>query len=295
MMKKMVKEQLFDIFLVVLGNFILAFAVSCFIIPNNVLSGGLAGISVALYPVFHIDPQLFITVATYAFFIIGSLLLGKNFAFKTLISTIAYPVFLNAISYFFKGVTFTNNPMLASIYGGAILGLGIGLVFRTGASTGGMDIPPLIINKYTGIPLGSLVMLVDGATVLLGILIHGVGPALIGILSVVTSSIMVNKALSIGGQSSKSIMIISDYMEPILEKIKVDIDRGATVIDAVGAYSGLKKKIILVVISQKQYPLLNKLVSSIDPNAFMIVQDAKEVKGNGFSYSIDPNRKIKIK
>ena len=187
---KLDKSHLFDYFLVLAGNFLVAFAVAGFILPNNILSGGLAGISVALYPVFHIDPELLITVLTFGFFLFGSVVLGKSFAVKTALSTIAYPFFLNIITIFLADRQLTANPILASLYGGVVLGLGVGLVFRTGASTGGMDIPPLIVHKYTNIPLGTLVMITDGLTVLLGIATHSVEAALIGILSVWSSSYM---------------------------------------------------------------------------------------------------------
>lgn len=292
---KLDKSHLFDYLLVLVGNFLVAFAVAGFILPNNVLSGGLAGISVALYPVFHIDPEFLITVLTFAFFIVGTLVLGKNFAVKTALSTIAYPFFLNMTTLFLGSRVLTTNPLLASLYGGVILGLGVGLVFRTGASTGGMDIPPLIVHKYTNIPLSTLVLITDGLTVLLGIATHSVEAALIGIISVWSSSFMVDKALSFGGQSTKSILIISEYTKEILDKIHTDLDRGATLLKAVGGYSGEEKDVILVVIMNKQYPMLNKLVIGIDPNAFMIVEDAKEVKGNGFTMNLEENRNELLK
>ena len=292
---KLDKSHLFDYFLVLAGNFLVAFAVAGFILPNNILSGGLAGISVALYPVFHIDPELLITVLTFGFFLFGSVVLGKSFAVKTALSTIAYPFFLNIITLFLADRQLTANPILASLYGGVVLGLGVALVFRTGASTGGMDIPPLIVHKYTNIPLGTLVMITDGLTVLLGIATHSVEAALIGILSVWSSSYMVDKALSFGGQSTKSIFIISEHTKEILDMIHTELDRGATILKGVGGYSGEEKDVILVVIMNKQYPMLNKLVISADPNAFMIVEDAKEVKGNGFTMNLEENRNGLIK
>lgn len=280
-----IKEHLFDYLLVLIGNIVLAFAIAGFIIPNDILSGGLAGISIALYPVFHIEPQFLITVLTLIFFLVGSLILGKGFAIKTFLSSLLYPFFLNLFSdLIFANYQITTNPILGSIYGGIFLGLGVGLVFRTGASTGGMDIPPLIINKYTGIPLSNLVLCIDAGTVLLGAATHSIEAVMIGLFSVWTSSFVINKTLSFGGQSTKSIMIISDKYDELLNAIQVDLDRGATLIEAEGGYSREPRKIILVVILNKQYPMLNKLVMSHDPNAFMIVQDAMEVKGNGFTF-----------
>lgn len=283
-MKNKKYEHLFDYVLVVSGNFILACGIALFIIPNSILSGGLAGIGIALEPVFHINPQTFINVATICFFLVGSVFLGKQFAIKTAMSSFLYPFFLTVIGNFTKDIFITDNVLLASIYGGAFIGLGIGLVFRTGASTGGMDIPPLIIHKYTHIPLSTLMMITDALTVLLGASIHGIEPALIGIVSVWVASYMINKTISFGGQESKSVMIISDKYEEILEEIHVNINRGATMLEGYGSYSKDKKPVIMVAVGKKQYQELHKLVSHIDPNAFMIATDAQEVRGLGFTY-----------
>lgn len=276
--------------LVILGNFIVAVGVGIFIIPNNILSGGLAGVAIALYPIFYIEPETMITILTAGFFIFGAIVLGKNFAVKTLLSAITYPIFLNLMSTWMVGVVITENLILASIYGGVIVGLGIGLVFRTGASTGGMDIPPLVIHKYTNIPVATLVMITDALTVLLGVATHSIEAALIGILSVWASGYVINKTLSFGGESSKSIMIISDYHEILLERIHTELDRGATLINAVGGFSRDEKMILLVVIMNTQYPLLNKIVMNTDPNAFIIATDAMEVKGNGFTVNLDDQK-----
>lgn len=276
--------------LVILGNFIVAVGVGIFIIPNNILSGGLAGVAIALYPIFYIEPETMITILTAGFFIFGAIVLGKNFAVKTLLSAITYPIFLNLMSTWMVGVVITENLILASIYGGVIVGLGIGLVFRTGASTGGMDIPPLVIHKYTNIPVATLVMITDALTVLLGVATHSIEAALIGILSVWASGYVINKTLSFGGESSKSIMIISDYHEILLERIHTELDRGATLINAVGGFSRDEKMILLVVIMNTQYPLLNKIVMNTDPNAFIIATDAMEVKGNGFTVNLDDRK-----
>ena len=157
---------------VVVGNLVLAAGVGLFILPNHILSGGVAGIAVALEPLLHIDPNTLINVLTLLLFFAGSLVLGKRFALKTFLSSVLYPTFLTIISQFAEAVYITEDPILSSLYGGIMVGLGVGLVFRTGASTGGMDIPPLIINKYTGIALPTLVLITDGLTVVLLSLIH---------------------------------------------------------------------------------------------------------------------------
>lgn len=278
------KESMRDILYVVLGNIILAAGVSFFIVPNNILSGGVAGIAVAIAPVINISTTMIINGLTFILFIGGILVLGKNFAIKTLLSTILYPTFVSVFSVMSETIHITSDPMIASIYGGILVGAGVGLVFKTGASTGGMDIPPLIAHKYTHIPLATLVLITDGLTVMLGLSIYGIEPALIGLISVWTSSYMVNKMLMLGLAEAKSLMIISEKYEEILSQIATQVDRGATIINAEGGYKRDKRPVLMVVILKKQFPLVNRIIRSIDPGAFVIVNDVNEVQGEGFTY-----------
>lgn len=278
------KESMKDILFVVLGNIILAAGVSFFIVPNNILSGGVAGIAVAIAPVINVSTTMIINGLTFVLFICGILVLGKNFAIKTLLSTILYPTFVSVFSVMSETVHITSDPMIASIYGGILVGAGVGLVFKTGASTGGMDIPPLIVHKYTHIPLATLVLITDGLTVMLGLSIYGIEPALIGLMSVWTSSYMVNKMLMLGLSEAKSLMIISEKYEEILSQISSQVDRGATVINAEGGYKRDNRPVLMVVILKKQFPVVNRIITSIDPGAFVIVNDVNEVQGEGFTY-----------
>lgn len=277
------KEIFIDLSLIVLGNIILSIGVGIFVLPSNILTGGVAGVAVALEPFLHIQPSIMINVLTVALFLVGSLFLGKKFAMNTVISSILYPALLTLISANFHEQV-TDNPILCSIYAGVFVGTGVGLVFRAGASTGGMDIPPLIINKFTGIPLPTLVLITDGITVCLGILAYGFEAALIGLISVYLSSMMVNKVLTIGGHDAKNVMIISNKYEEIMSSIYTEINRGATIIEATGGYTREKRPVIMVVVPKKQLPPLNRLITHIDPEAFVVVTDTTEVQGLGFSY-----------
>lgn len=270
--------------LVVLGNLILAIGVGLFVLPNHILSGGVAGIAVALEPIIHIDPNTIINILTLCLFGVGTLVLGRKFLLKTALSSILYPLFLTIISQFEHTVFITDNLLLASLYGGILIGLGVGLVFRTGASTGGMDIPPLIINKYTGIPLPTLVLVIDGLTVVLGALVYGIEASLIGIISVWVSSYMINKAITFGAHDAKNVMIISDKYEEIMDKLYESMNRGATILEGIGGYTGERRPVLMVVIVKKQFAELNRIITHIDPSAFIIVTDAREVQGEGFTY-----------
>lgn len=282
------KRTIWNVIQILLGNFILAVGVSCFVIPNEILSGGVAGLSIALEPLIpFISPNDMITLLTVGLFIFGGIFLGKGFFIKTLLSTIVYPVFVYLITFFMGDALITENVILASLYSGILTGLGVGIVFRTGASTGGMDIPALIIHKWSHIPLSTVVMIIDGLTVLLGITTHSLETAMIGLISVWSCSYTIDWVLSYGGQKIKSIMIISDYYEQLIDEIRTQLNRSATLLEGEGAYSRESKKVLLVVVENKQYPTLNRLISSIDPNAFIIVHDAHEIQGNGFTISLD--------
>lgn len=281
---KLTKEGIIDITLVVIGNLILSLGVALFIIPNNILSGGVAGIAISIQPITGIEPQVTINVLTILFFIVGALILGKKFATKTLLSSILYPSFLTMFTALASRYTLTGDPLLASLYGGACVGIGVGLVFRSGASTGGMDIPPLIINKYTGIPLPQLVLIVDALTVLLGASIYGIEQALIGLIAVAVSSTLINKMIVLGSHKSKSVMIISEQYAEIILRIQNEISRGVTILEGEGAYSKTRKPVLMVVIASKQYHDLKNIVDEIDEEAFMIVSDVNDVHGLGFTY-----------
>lgn len=287
-MKVSNRELLLDLIWILAGNIALAMGVAWFILPNDVLTGGLAGVAIALQPLLHVDPELMINVLTVVLFIVGSLILGKKFATKTILSTICYPLMLTVLSYLAKHViapdTFVMDKYLATIYGGALMGIGVGCVFRTGASTGGMDIPPLIINKYTHIPLPTLVLITDALTVLLGAAVYGLQAALTGILSVWVSSYLIDKTMMIGGHDARNVMIVSEKYKVIMDRIHETLERGTTILDATGGYSSQTRPVIMAVVSKKQLPDLQYLVSHIDPEAFVIVMEAKEVQGLGFTY-----------
>lgn len=281
------KQKWLELSGIALGNLILAFGTACFILPNDILSGGVAGVAIALYPMFHINEILVINLLNIALFGFGLAFLGKSFALKSLLSTILYPTFLNIINYiisFYDPHTFIMEPYLASIYGGIFTGIGLGLVFRQGASTGGMDIPSLILAKYTPIKEGDAVALVDGATVLIGIITYGLSAALIGLFSAATCSYAINKIMTLGMEPAKNLMVISDKYTEIKLFLMTGADRGVTMLEAKGAYLDKERPVVMCVITQRQLPMVQKEILNIDPKAFIIVNDVDSVHGSGFTY-----------
>ena len=279
---KTLKQKGKDIVWVVAGNAVLALAVSMFILSYDILSGGVAGIAVALQPLIPLPVTLMVNILVVGLFVIGACFLGKEFAMKTILSSLIYPVFLT----FFSGRVpiLDLDPILASLYGGLLGGMGVGMALRTGASTGGMDIPPLIVHKLTHIEIAKLVLITDALTVLLGAFTYGLEAVLVGFVSVWASSVAIDKVLMFGGQQAKAIQIISDHYEQIIEQIHSRLERGTTLIEAQGGYTYEKRKIVLVVITKNQYPALMEMVTAIDKEAFVIANDTHEVKGFGFSF-----------
>ena len=271
-----------DLIQIFTGTLILAVSVVWFIIPYNILSGGVAGIAVALEPLLHLNKMVFANVLVIALLGAGTVVLGKQFFLTTALSSLLYPVFTSLLSR--SAYIPQIDPVLASFYGGLLGGVGIGIVMRTGASTGGMDIPPMIIHKLTGMKINTLVMITDGLTVLLGLSLYGIEAVLVGMISVFASSYAIGKVLTFGSTTSKSVQIISKDWQKITTEINTTFERGATVFDAIGSYSGEPKKVILVVVSERQYNHLIDTIKSIDPTAFIITTDAADMHGEGFTY-----------
>jgi len=278
------KDKLIELGVILGGNLVLAFATACFILPYNIVTGGVAGVAVVLEPLFGIPAQWTINGIVGIMFVIGTIFLGRDFAMKTIISSIAYPLFLNLIMALPLTMPQDMDPILASLYGGIFTGIGVGLVMRMGASTGGMDIPPLVIHKFTNLPLSQLVFVTDVLTVALGLIAYGINNVLIGLISVYVGSRMIDAALTFGAKHSKSLEIISSQYEKMLPYIHDNLYRGTTLIEAQGGFTGDKKKILLTAISSNQYNSLMQYVYSVDKEAFVIVHDVLEVKGYGFTY-----------
>ena len=232
MKNKKIKEWIMEAGFVLVGNLIVALGVTFFILPSDILSGGTAGSADALEPILPLPETLVINVLTVGLFLLGSICLGKAFFLKTVLSALVYPVYISVLSLYFSDMVITDNQLLASIYAGICIGVGIGLVYRVDGSTGGMDIPPLIVHKYTHLPLSVLVMCFDGATVLLGAAVYGIEASMIGLVSVFISGQVINKVLTLGSEASKTLFIISPKWEEIRDAINQELDRGVTLVPA---------------------------------------------------------------
>lgn len=273
------KEYLY----VIISSFILAVATIYLILPNKLVCGGMSGLTLIAYHFLKIDEAIIITVLTGCLFIVGWLFMGNDFAKKTLLSSVAYPIFTYLLMKL--NITVQIDPLLAGIYAGILSGFAIGLTMSVNGSTGGMDIPPLILSKLTGINVATLVLFTDGSIVLIGAIIYGLTPTLIGIIVLLLTSYTLNKTLTFGTFQSKKVEIISDKYLELNEALNHSLDYGTTISDVAGGYSKQHKKMITCVIHNKSYQKVIDLIDRYDEKAFVVVSDAYEVKGEGFSYA----------
>ena len=284
--KKGLYKMLVDFLVILLGNSCIALAVAFFVIPNKLLVGGTAGIAVAINAFWNIPEEIVINVLVYALFIAGAIVLGREFFFKTITSTIVYPVLLTLANDLHDRIPkhlIEMDTLTSIICTGLLVGFGLGIVYRRNASTGGMDIIPLIVNKYTGIPLHILLMMVDSVTVLLGVLAYGLQAAIYGAISVVLCSFVIDKTILLGAKKVKQVQIISQQSDCILDKILADLDRGCTIVESRGGYTNEHRDMLMVVVPINQYQKLIDTVHTIDKSAFVIVSDINEIRGRGFT------------
>lgn len=281
-MPHMYTEKLKNIIAVFIGNTIYALGVTMFILPNNMITGGSTGLALTFHHYLNIPISVFVFGFNLIMFLIGAAILGKHFAFTTLISTFYYPVILGVFEKVPALSHVTDDRMLSTVCGGIMIGFAIGIVIRAGASTGGMDIPPLVLNKKTGIPVSVLLYVFDSLILLMQMTFSNAEQIIYGIIIVLIYTMVLDK-LMLMGTSQTQVKIISSEYEKINSEILKKLDRGTTFLKAETGYLKAEQPIILTVISNRELPKLNQLVTQMDPKAFMIVEHVNEVKGRGFT------------
>lgn len=267
---------------ILLGNTLYALAVAMFIIPNNLITGGTTGMALLLEATINIPITIFVSIFNITMFILGWKVLGRKFALTTLISSFYYPMILGVFEKLFEHEIMSTDTLLCVILAGLMIGLAIGLVIRCGASTGGMDIPPLILNKKLGFPISVSMYGFDFLILLGQMIIREREMIFYGILLVLIYTIVLDKVLVIG-KSQIQIKIISKNYEEINAMIINRLDRGTTLIHGETGYKHNKYPVVLTVVNNRELTHLNNYVYDIDPDAFMIINKVNEVRGKGFS------------
>ena len=268
----------------ILGNAILAMGTAAFVVPNGLISGGVTGIGLILQRLFGLPVDIGVFVADGVLFLLGAAVMGKAFAATIILSTIVYPTFFSLFGKIPFLTSLTDDKLMAAIYAGLLMGAGIGLVIKVGGSTGGMDIPPIILHKLFGLSIPLMISVGDILLLLVQAFYSSTEQVLYGILVVMLTSIVIDKVL-IMGQKQTQVMVISPEYERINQAIHQKIDRGSTLIHATSGLEKQEQKVVLSVISNRQLGDLNELILQIDPQAFVIANEVNEVKGRGFTLS----------
>ncbi|WOI40833.1 YitT family protein [Bacillus altitudinis] len=263
--------------LILIGSAIVAVGFNTLLLPNQIAAGGVSGISTIMQS-FGFEAAYVQWGLNIPLFIAGFYLLGGTFGIKTLVGSVFLPLMVFLTRHI---APVTHEALLAAIFGGVVIGIGIGLVFLGNGSTGGTALAAKIINKYTGLTLGTCLAMMDGLIVLAAMTVFGIEEGLYAVIGVFISSKTID-VVQAGFSHSKMAMIITGHEDEVRQAVFDQIDRGVTKISAVGGYTDHDRPILMCVVGQSQFTKLKQVVKAIDASAFVIVMDAKEVLGEGF-------------
>lgn len=267
--------------IILLGNLLVAIGVALFVSPFGIITGGVGGLALLVEKFTSVPMSITTMILNVLLFLLGLWCLGKSFTISTALSTFVYPIFLWGLEQFPSLSTLCPDITLASIFSGLLMGLGLGLVMREGASTGGMDIPPLIVYRRTHISLGALVALFDYAVLLCQVPFYNPKEILYGTLSVLVSSLTINEVM-LSSNDKMQLLVISPAYQQIRE-VLLKMDLGVTMMDVKTGLQLEAQQAVLSIFSQRRLTVIQERVLEIDPNAFLITSRVAEVHGRGFT------------
>ena len=272
------KSVIMDYIWIGIGCLLTALAFDFFLIPHQIAPGGVSGIGTVIYYLTGLPVGVTMLLLNVPLFAFGIKQLGGGFGLKTLYATILLSLFIDLI----KVPSLTEDSILASIYGGVLMGAGLGIVFRMNATTGGTDLFAKLIHKYFPIiSMAWVLFIIDFLVVLSAGIVFGPSEALYATVSLFLGAKIID-LLQEGLNTAKAVFIISDHSGAISDRIMKDMDRGVTLLDGKGAYSGKEKEVILCVINRTQIARMKSIIQEVDPQAFVLVADVREVMGEGF-------------
>lgn len=279
---KLKKEWIRDYLYVLIGALLIAVAVNWIFVPNRTVTGGVSGIGIVLYYVLGIPISVTSLLLNIPLFILGwKYLGGHSFGFKTLVGTLSVSLFIQLTTPL-AGVPLTREPLLASIYGGILLGVGIGIVFRGRATTGGTDLIARLFQRWTGQAPGILLLAIDGMVIASAAAIFNADRILFALISLFVTGKTINLVQE-GITRARMAYIISDRHEQVQQALLYQLDAGVTAWQSMGGYTGNQRNVLLCVIEQSQVTEMKEIVRQVDEKAFVIMTDAHEVLGEGFN------------
>ena len=271
---------------ILFGNALYSLAVALFLEPAGLITGGATGIALAIGRLTGLSVSGLLLFINLAMLVWGWAVLGRAFALNTLASSILSPAFLGLFEGLLAGRVLTEDIFLCTVFSGLGIGVALGLVIRSGASTGGLDIPPLVLNKWFKLPVPATMLTFDIAVLLMQAVFSPVQQVLYGIVMVLIHTIVMDKMLMLGA-SRTEVKIVSSQSDAICAAILAQLDRGVTILHGEGGYTHEPSAVLLSIVSNRELPRLEKLAHSIDPTCFLIVSHVTEVSGRGFSLDKD--------
>ena len=279
---KNVSKLIKQVSIIIVGLTIYAFGLAVFVLPTDMIAAGTTGMALLAQRLWGIPISTFVAVFNVLMFGLGFLELGKTFALTTLVATFYYPVILDVAIAVVGDMVITQDPMLCAIFSGIIIGFSLGIVIKAGASTGGMDIPPLVLKKRFSIPVSASMYFFD-AVILIGQMPFGDKERILyALIMVMVYTMVLDKVLMMGSKQIQ-VKIFSAKYEEISRAIQEKMDRGTTLLNMEGGHSRQKSMAILSIVSGRELSKINDIVMEIDENAFMIVNQVGEVHGRGFT------------
>jgi len=282
--EKFLSKEWFKVYsLILIGTFIMAAGFVLFISPYKLAPGGVYGIAIILHHLFGFPIGLTALAMDIPLTILGIKILGPRFGIKTIVGFLATSIWVSLLEWTYGYEPLVeNDALLSAIFGGVLIGLGLGLVFKSRATSGGSDIISMIIAKYTHLPIGQLMIMVDSAIVLLGLAAFGKWEIpLYSWIVIFISGKLIDVVLQ-GLDYDKTLFIVSEQHEAIRNKILTDLNRGGTILNGKGMYNGSDKSIIFTVVNRRELAILKDFINKVDPNAFLTVLNANEILGEGF-------------
>ena len=286
---KISKDFIWDIVIVTVGTLVYAVGVHCFTAPHNIAPGGVTGIATMLNYLFGAHIGLTTFLINIPLLLLAWKFIGKSFFYKTLTAIALFTVMTDYVVVWLPTYTGGDNArILASVFGGVLSGAGLGLVFSRGYTTGGTDIITTMLKiRFPYFSTGKLLFLVDLTVVMSSVLVYGnLESALFALISMFAATKTMD-AIIYGGEKGKTVLVISDRSEAIVPRILHELGRGATYLNAEGTYSHEAKKVLMIAVRNTEYHRLKKIVSEVDPQAFLIVLETSEITGNGFKPMIE--------
>ena len=267
---------------VIIGNFLYALTVKLFLLPAGLVTGGTTGIALTVNYLTDLPISWFVLAFNILMLVLGFFILGKAFAVTTLASTFLYPLSLELLDRILGDYVLTQDILLCTLFSGLGIGMALGIVIRSGASTGGMDIPPLVLRKTLRIPVSVSMYAFDVCILLSQAIFRPAENILYGVVLVLVYTLVLDKMLLMGATRTE-IKVISAKSDEIRDAILTQIDRGVTILNGESGYLHNPSPVILSVISNRELPKVEKIIHKIDPESFIVVSRVSEVRGRGFS------------